>query len=518
VRDPIAARLFVAFACFYLLGTGGRISTPDGVVMFRVTESLVERGTSAIPELPAWRGFGGRRGTDGRFYAWFGPGLSLAAIPGYGVGKLFAPLATPRERDLFALDRAWEYRGAGFRRQVWYETDAGHFDDAFRAFAASWTNAFVVAATLAGVFLTATALGLPRQGALLAAVLGGVASPLWPYARDFFAEPLGALGLIYFLYFAVCGADVRAPRRRWLLAGLFLGLTVFAKPAHLVLAVPAAILLAGYARALPPREAPPRLLGAALGWLGVVGLVAAYHDVRFGSPFETGRGDEALKWTTPFLEGVAGLLVSPGRGLFAYFPLALAAVFAWRRLHAARPLESWFVALSSASLLALYARWQMWEGGWCWGPRFLVPLVPLLLLPLASLLGTLRTGAARATLAGLAGLSALVALGGVAVNYADYHSWVGAYTAAHANELAARGVSNYYPLVRWDLEYAPFVRYWDFPARSDFLLPRALARPGLVLAFFAVCLAGLVWAVRGLLRASAPARGRRRRLDRDTTG
>ena len=143
----------------------------------------------------------------------------------------------------------------------------------------------------------------------------------------------------------------------------------------------------------------------------------------------------------------------------------------------------------------LYARWQMWEGGWCWGPRFLVPLVPLLLLPVAALAATVRSRPARAALVALAGVSALVTLGGVSVNHADYHSWVGAHTAAHADELAARGIVNYYPLVRWELEYAPFVRYWDFPARGDFLLPRAVARPGLVLAFFAACLAGLLWAV-----------------------
>jgi hypothetical protein len=277
---------------------------------------------------------------------------------------------------------------------------------------------------------------------------------------------------------------------------------VFAKPAHLVLAVPAAVLLVGYARRLPRPEALRRLFAGGVGWLGVVGLVALYHQARFGSPFETGRGAEAFKWTTPFLEGFTGLLVSPGRGLVGYFPLALAAGLGWRRFHAARPLESWFVALSTAALLALYARWQMWDGGWCWGPRFLLPLVPLLLLPIASLMDTLRSRPAQIALAGLAALSALVALGGVSVNYADFHSWVGAYSAAHANELAARGISNYYPLVRWDLEYAPFVRYWDFPARGDFLLPRALARPGVTLGFFAACLVGLLWAIRDLLRGA----------------
>ena len=51
--------IFLGFTCLYLLIGGGHIYSPDGVVMFRVTQSLLDGEGAAIEPLSNWPTFGG---------------------------------------------------------------------------------------------------------------------------------------------------------------------------------------------------------------------------------------------------------------------------------------------------------------------------------------------------------------------------------------------------------------------------------------------------------------------------
>src|SRR3954451_23842613 len=77
--------LFLAFLGFYLLTASGHFYAVDEETVFRVTESLVERHTVALPE--AWGLVASPPGADEPRYAQYTPGQSLAAIPLYLVGK-----------------------------------------------------------------------------------------------------------------------------------------------------------------------------------------------------------------------------------------------------------------------------------------------------------------------------------------------------------------------------------------------------------------------------------------------
>ena len=82
---------------------------------------------------------------------------------------------------------------------------------------------------------------------------------------------------------------------------------------------------------------------------------------------------------TSLLEGMAGLLLSPSRGLLAFSPAIVftfwgfVRVFRDSRFAALRP-----VALAALALFLVVARWFGWAGGWCYGPRLLVDAVTLL--------------------------------------------------------------------------------------------------------------------------------------------
>ena len=116
--------------------------------------------------------------------------------------------------------------------------------------------------------------------------------------------------------------------------------------------------------------------------------------------------------------GVVGLLTSPGRGLMIYFPLWLLVLPSIRLFSATRRIELTFIVLSVATLVGLYATWHQWEGGICWGPRFLLPAIPLLVVPIASLFSTWRTRpGVRIASCLVIGLSVAVAFSGTLVNY-----------------------------------------------------------------------------------------------------
>ena len=110
-------------------------------------------------------------------------------------------------------------------------------------------------------------------------------------------------------------------------------------------------------------------------------VMAGAGWVRYGSPLADGyTSGETLNGC--FWDGFRGLILSPGKSVFFDSPpllLALvglpAAARRWPRLTA-------FSVGTALAHIALYSVWYGWDGGWCWGPRFLVPIVPLL-MPLA---------------------------------------------------------------------------------------------------------------------------------------
>lgn len=121
-------------------------------------------------------------------------------------------------------------------------------------------------------------------------------------------------------------------------------------------------------------------------------LLLLYTNYVFlGSPFKFGQTalvDHAAEktgiaaiWQTPTLTGLAGLLISPSRGLFVYSPFLLAAIpgivmtfvsskWAWAR----------GIALAVPAIILVEAHHFDWWGGWSYGYRHLVDLSPFLVL------------------------------------------------------------------------------------------------------------------------------------------
>jgi hypothetical protein len=322
----------------------------------------------------------------------------------------------------------------------------------------------LLAATATLLYALARILGYSRATGTVTALLFASCSAALPYTQTIFGEPAASAGLLLALWGVARSAspDGNTPVLPQALCGLGLAVAIAANSVYLLTApIFGLALLAGKGRRALLRRAV-----RVLPWFGLplalagAGLVA-YNLVRFGSWLETGyhlaSGEEGF--TTPLWWGLAGLTISPARGLLWYSPSAWLAVAGWRRFHRAHRTLS-LVTLAIAGLhLVVFGTWWAWWGGYCWGPRFLIPLLPGLALaglPLVnSLLGGPVAGKAALALVAAAGLAVQAA--GVAVDLNVYEREL----SARFPVTAGRPLRYHHdPALVFDVARSPILQHW----------------------------------------------------------
>jgi hypothetical protein len=144
-------------------------------------------------------------------------------------------------------------------------------------------------------------------------------------------------------------------------------------------------------------------------------LLSSYNYARYGDVLQTGYLPQE-KFSTPWLEGISGLLVSPGRGLFLHAPVLLVSLLAIPAFVKRHRLEAALALLVSASYVLLYGRWFFWHAGYAWGPRFLVPIVPFAVILMAPLVEKL-SGKRWLAFASLCLVSVAIQILGLSVDF-----------------------------------------------------------------------------------------------------
>jgi 4-amino-4-deoxy-L-arabinose transferase-like glycosyltransferase len=196
---------------------------------------------------------------------------------------------------------------------------------------------------------------------------------LWPHGP-------AALFLAAALVCVTGGAE-----RPWLLdaAGVAAGLMLATRPitVFMAAAVVAYVLHRDLWRGL-----------RAAAWCGAAVLpFVAYNVWTFGALEGGYAGMHAAfeadgwtgTWSTPLAQGLAGVLVSPSRGLFVYSPILLLALLG---LGPALRREQWlfgYLAAGIAASLLILAKYSVWFGGASFGPRLCTEFMPALALFLA---------------------------------------------------------------------------------------------------------------------------------------
>jgi len=391
ISKKLAWGVFFFFLFIYILTSTGGIASSDGLTMFYVTQSLVERGEVSVP------GGNTTPGRDGKLYARSGLGLSLVAIPFYIAGKAAAALAPANLQGLAAKGLV------------------------------SLTNAFISAGACLIFFLICIRLGYSRRLAFWLTLGFGVSSYFFPYTKSFLTEPLQTLcflGAFYGLFvYAQTGSS-----RGLIMAGIFSGMGLLTKAAFILNLA----LLSWYFVKVSREKSPHRFWRHLFYFVFPIllaGLVTqAYNFARFGNIFTTGYGREAslAGFSTPLYVGLHGMLFSSGKGFFWFTPLAIMGLFAFPKFTRPYRREAFLFGAVLIVNLLFYAKFKSWAGEGSWGPRYLVPLVPFLLLPIG---GLLKTGLkkSRYCFFGLLLSGFLIQLAGVSIYFGTYYREIGEY-------------------------------------------------------------------------------------------
>ncbi len=334
VGRPLAVGLFL-FALYWLTASGAFHSIDEQAV-FAVSRNLVLHGDWDQSALFWGEPYSAqaRVGLDGETYSKYGIGHSLLVAVPLALARLI-PGAT-------------------------------------LASSAMIVNGVATALTGTFLVLVLRRLGYSERVGVSVALLFGLATFAWVYAKTMFSEPIVGLGWTIAVWLLLGGNGWRHA----LLAGVVLGITVAVRPAS-VLVVPLF--------ALPlwegTRRASFRRLVAFGVPLALAGLaLLAFNQARFGDPFEFGYSES---FNGSLLAGLTGFLFSLDRSLFLFAPPLMAlfwSVPAFLRRHG-----RWGWTLLAVGLLSLllYSLWPVFWGGPVWGPRYLLPVVPLLVILLA---------------------------------------------------------------------------------------------------------------------------------------
>jgi hypothetical protein len=355
--------LLIFLLAVLLLMAGGRVAPQDEETAFRMTANLlagrltitnqtVTLAAQTYPGfLPArphtfittWSG----PGIDGQIYPQYTHAQSLFEVPLYLLGRMLG--GAPLTLSSVELTK----------------------------FTTSLLNPILIALTGWLVAVFAGRLGLSYRLSVVLGLAATFATMTLPYIDTNFSEPLLTVAMLAATYAIYCARF--DPRLRYVLsAGAGLGLVLYTRERSIIFLPPFFI----YFLVTQPRRQWLRWLVFLIP-IGIAGgLIGAWNWIRFGSPLITSYAawQPGTGFGTPIIAGVYGLWLSAGKGLLIYNPIG------WLGLIGLIPL--WRRDRSLAMLIGLllliptifFARYDLWTGGWNWGPRYLLPMVPLLVI------------------------------------------------------------------------------------------------------------------------------------------
>jgi hypothetical protein len=249
---------------------------------------------------------------------------------------------------------------------------------------AAVASSFLVSLAVAVLYLAARTV-IPRKRALLLAIGLGVGTGFWTTAsQTLWQHESVILGLALAVY-----GLMTIERAKWM-GAVLVGIGCGVATASRLQVAPATVILVAATFALAGRRRGV-LSGALVGAAVTPVLVTNY--LWFGTVLGAAPLLERLHAGTHAtfssfrlqLDGLAGLLVSPNRGLLIFSPIAVVALLGFARAFRAgrgSPLL-WITAASVAQFL-LYAFYTVWWGGHTYGPRYMLDVLPLL-VPAAAL-------------------------------------------------------------------------------------------------------------------------------------
>jgi hypothetical protein len=310
-----------------------------------------------------------------------------------------------------------------------------------------WTAAWVAALALGGFFLTAIQLTAPGDAWRMTAVLA--TGSVW---ASTYSQALWQQGGVALWVMVVLFIEFRNQARPFagatILQGIGCALMLACRPSAILFVIPlgAWVLVRAPARAI---QLTAWTIFAYLPW-------AVFYSALYGTPLGPSTGQlDASFWGAHPLDGLAGVLFSPARGLLVYQPWALLAVLpliSWVKTPDTTPGQvppgwRWFCLAVISGQVALVSLWACWWGGSCWGSRLLAEVVPLLaLLALQPMAQLWRSSPGRGLVLSLGILSFLMHAPGIYLHAGNWNN---------IDDLDKR------PERLWSWSHPPFLYPWQ---------------------------------------------------------
>jgi hypothetical protein len=480
-RTALVVSFLLLLNFVYFLFSSGRVRTIDEVSAAFQVESLAKHRTTAIPQAVEANEFWGTFDRFGRAQSGYPPGQAFALLPWYVVGQSAG-------RHLPGVPAASR--------------------DAFSDFFLTGESAFFSALAAALSLYIFLELGIAPKISLFAAGILAFATPLAVYSGWLYSEPLAAALLL-----AAAAVLFSTPQTahisilRGLSTGALLGAAIWVRPTH-VIAVPvflAAMLVRERKKGWGPAIALAAVAGTAVALLLWRNSYLHGNLLDFGYPSAAEGGKDLITFQTPLETGLLGFLVSPGKSIFLFSPPILLAMLglprAWRR---DRGLA---VVAAAAPLVYLlfFATYTQWEGGYCYGPRYLIPALALLGLGIGPALEAASRRVRLLAVAVFAG-GFLVQAAGSAVSFLEADVAGGYYDAQYNYRMSFSPIAMHiHLLVHYAVSGAApigrgFDKWWVFLSKAGVSMTALLAlASGLLLS----AVVSVWWLRRGFERANS---------------
>jgi hypothetical protein len=507
--------VFIFFFLINVISSGGHLDWWDGIEAFLVTESMVLKQTAKLdPAVPSVKDLG------------FNVNYTVYANTALQKGNtsnpssvILEPVYTVRSLLLSAAAVPFYYA-------------ANIFSVAPVVTVGLFVNSLFISLTAIVIFCICIGVQRSNKIAFAMSLIYCVCSFVWPYNATFWVQPLQGLLLVSSAYFILltshrnhsflCNYVLERKRRSILfagLAGLSLGLSVFAHPTSLIL-IPA-FLVYSFFSVMRHQKVDFILLLVILST--VLFFAGLTNYVRYHSFTEFGYGYFSTLAAHNGWKGLIGLLVSPGAGLIFYFPLAILL-----------PLGAKYMYKDNKSLLYLclyiiVANWiyigtlsfgfepASWSGGVAWGPRYLLPVLPFMLIILGNIFQNMKKRIfLKSIVLGLCLVGFYVNLSGVLIwfqyglmygwtferlaafpNYMDTMTWSPFYSPVvlHAKALMSNYVSTIHPEQYVNTSWH-WTGYGNAPCKYDFYVYCNLGTIPYVATIVSIAVIGILIAVR----------------------
>ncbi len=310
-----------------------------------------------------------------KIYSPTGLGYSLSLLPAVFLEDIFLKLSDTQPISAFPLQSDWPV-----------------------LLFASMTNAFWGALFTVTLYLYFAEINLRHKTAVVLSFLFTVGTNIFVYTKHTFAQMMFVSLMTLSFYFLKKFFNQKT-KLYLFFSGVALGGVVISYNPTFLFTLPAFVVYYLFLKGFKInfKYFKTTVADAVLFLLGFAPFFFLYkyfNSLRLGGTGATSYGDGSLSLpgfppTYVILEGIWGLLLSPGKSIFIYSPILLVLILFWFKIK-----KKIIAELVTALVLFLIYLWfigtllggpdyLVWHGDSSWGPRYLLPVLPLFFVVIA---------------------------------------------------------------------------------------------------------------------------------------